>query len=431
MISIVIPCHNYGRYLTDCINSLVGGKTSLGMMAGQTVTDFEAIIVNDASTDNTHAVASKLARLDRVRYVNLRANRGTAGAFNAGIEAARGEWIMQLSADDMLEPYALACYLAIQEKYPHSFVYGNQRLFAYGRRLKMFFKRPQEYDFEANLIRNHIPASMMYPKQAWAEIGGIPEIMGSGREDWAWGIALGIWGYCGEYLHDSGYLYRREGQNRTHRNKKDMPAFAQTIYQLFPSIYEGFRPMGCCGKRGERAASASRGRAARRPLPGAQGMTQLEYIGKSHGAQTFFGERNQAYRAGLSNPRIFVDDRDVNTLLQLREKGRPIFQKYQAPKVKPVALPANEAVTVPPAWIGDSEEKDLAQSIVTTDSEEIEWQITDANSGPEKICEATPAAIKLAKEEGIDLLDLYDGKRITKRDVQQYIKARAGDSGDV
>jgi glycosyltransferase involved in cell wall biosynthesis len=73
-ISVVIPCYGYAHFLPDAVHSLVGGLTCLGEMPGQTFADFEAIIVDDASHDETPQVASELSKqYDRVRYVRTRA----------------------------------------------------------------------------------------------------------------------------------------------------------------------------------------------------------------------------------------------------------------------------------------------------------------------------------------------------------------------
>ncbi len=106
MISVIVPCYNYGRYLADAVNSLVGGPTSLGKMPGQTFQSFEIIIVNDGSQDETHEIASALADdWKAIRYVHLKKNQGLPAALNAGIARARGEYISILSADDMREPW--------------------------------------------------------------------------------------------------------------------------------------------------------------------------------------------------------------------------------------------------------------------------------------------------------------------------------------
>ena len=94
--------------------------------------------------------------------------------------------------------------------------------------------------------------------------------MNRGREDWAFNIALGTKGYCGVRVDYPGYLYRREGQNRTLHNTN--PAwrerFLTQLWGLFPRIYAGDRPIMCCkgSKRMGSTPSARRATNARRSV---------------------------------------------------------------------------------------------------------------------------------------------------------------------
>lgn len=98
MISIIIPAYNVEKYITECLDSLLG----------QTYSDFEVVVVDDGSTDGTAAAVARVAAADgRVRLVR-RANGGVSAARNAGIEASRGEWLMFVDGDDMLLPGGLA-----------------------------------------------------------------------------------------------------------------------------------------------------------------------------------------------------------------------------------------------------------------------------------------------------------------------------------
>ena len=82
----------------------------------QTLADFELIIVDDGSTDDT---ASVLARLDDRRVRTRRtANRGVSAARNAGLDMARGEFVAFLDADDLWEPQKLARQVAIMDSEP-------------------------------------------------------------------------------------------------------------------------------------------------------------------------------------------------------------------------------------------------------------------------------------------------------------------------
>lgn len=95
-ISVVIPTFNMARFVGEAVRSVLD----------QTFADFEVLVVDDGSTDNTREV---IAAIDdpRVRYLHQE-NRGLAGARNAGIEAARGSFIAFLDADDLWLPDKLA-----------------------------------------------------------------------------------------------------------------------------------------------------------------------------------------------------------------------------------------------------------------------------------------------------------------------------------
>ena len=95
--SIVIPMYNRERLVGRAIESCLK----------QTYTDFEVIVVDDGSTDRS--VATVEAYTDpRIRLVRCDRNRGVSPARNAGVDAARGEWIVFLDSDDELLPAALA-----------------------------------------------------------------------------------------------------------------------------------------------------------------------------------------------------------------------------------------------------------------------------------------------------------------------------------
>lgn len=105
MISIVMPCYN-------CETSLV--RTAECIQA-QTVADWELIAVDDGSSDGTGAALDALARADaRIRVIHQE-NGGVSRARNAGMAAARGEWLAFADADDVLPPDALATLLALDD----------------------------------------------------------------------------------------------------------------------------------------------------------------------------------------------------------------------------------------------------------------------------------------------------------------------------
>ncbi|MBQ9009007.1 MAG: glycosyltransferase family 2 protein [Clostridia bacterium] len=106
-ISVIIPVHNAGRYLPECIESLLG----------QTCSDMEFIFVDDASQDDSARVLMDWQKRDeRIRVLSFPENRGVSAARNAGIEAARGRYIGFCDADDWVEPEMFEALLSACRK---------------------------------------------------------------------------------------------------------------------------------------------------------------------------------------------------------------------------------------------------------------------------------------------------------------------------
>lgn len=110
-ISIVIPCHNYGRFLGSALESVVA----------QHDPDWESIVVDDGSTDETRSVAEKwrAAHPANIQWFAQR-NAGPGAARNHGARMATGDWILFLDADDTLLPGALARYRDTASRSPEA-----------------------------------------------------------------------------------------------------------------------------------------------------------------------------------------------------------------------------------------------------------------------------------------------------------------------
>ncbi len=93
-VSIIIPCHNQARFLPDAVASV----------RAQTYPEWECIVIDDGSTDETPSVAESLAADDHRIKVVRQSNRGPSGARNAGLRLGTGQYVQFLDADDLLEP---------------------------------------------------------------------------------------------------------------------------------------------------------------------------------------------------------------------------------------------------------------------------------------------------------------------------------------
>jgi hypothetical protein len=120
-VTVVIPCFNYGRFLRGAIASAVA----------QDGIDVEIVIVDDCSTDDSLAVARRLAEADpRITVIAQPENRGHVRTFNEGLAAATGDFIVRLDADDLLTPGSLTRAVTLFEQFPEvGLVYGHPRHF--------------------------------------------------------------------------------------------------------------------------------------------------------------------------------------------------------------------------------------------------------------------------------------------------------------
>jgi glycosyltransferase involved in cell wall biosynthesis len=108
MVSFIIPCYRLGHLLPECVGSIFS----------QTYSNFEVLIMDDSSPDNTPEVASSF-RDSRIKYVRNECNLGQLRNYNKGIGLSRGKYVWLISADDYLrQPYILQRYVELMEEHP-------------------------------------------------------------------------------------------------------------------------------------------------------------------------------------------------------------------------------------------------------------------------------------------------------------------------
>lgn len=106
LVSFIVPIYNVEQYLDRCLWSI----------ENQTIRDWEAVLVNDASTDSSFSIAAGFADRDgRFKLID-RPHGGLSATRNAGLEAASGEFIIYIDSDDFIHPQLLEIVLNIQER---------------------------------------------------------------------------------------------------------------------------------------------------------------------------------------------------------------------------------------------------------------------------------------------------------------------------
>jgi glycosyltransferase involved in cell wall biosynthesis len=126
-VSVFVPCYNYGRYLRECVASALS----------QEGVEVSVLIIDDASTDDSLEIASRLAAEDpRVSVLHHEQNKGHIASYNEGLAWAAGAYTVLLSADDLLAPGSLRRATALLEAHPAvGFVYGGTVRFRSGEQL--------------------------------------------------------------------------------------------------------------------------------------------------------------------------------------------------------------------------------------------------------------------------------------------------------
>src|SRR5438874_544607 len=120
-VDVIVPCYNYGRYLPGCVRSVLG----------QEGVNVRVLIIDDASPDGSGEAAEELARRDgRVEVRRHAVNQGHIATYNEGLDWAGGDYLLLLSADDLLAPGALGRAARALDAHPEvGLTYGRQVAF--------------------------------------------------------------------------------------------------------------------------------------------------------------------------------------------------------------------------------------------------------------------------------------------------------------
>ena len=131
-VSIIIPCYNSQDYIEECINSALA----------QTYDNFEIIIVNDGSSDESRTVIDQFLHMDesKLRCITHDKNLGLAAALNTGLLQSSGEWIKRLDSDDILTPHCVK--VLMDSAWDNDILYyGDYEIIGTrGKHLKFFYE---------------------------------------------------------------------------------------------------------------------------------------------------------------------------------------------------------------------------------------------------------------------------------------------------
>ncbi|MEX2322683.1 MAG: glycosyltransferase [Acidimicrobiia bacterium] len=223
-ISVVIPCFDQGQWVTDAVVSVFE----------QEHRSWEVILVDDGSTDpDTIAILDDLARWPRVRSIR-QDNRGLSSARNVGMEAARGEYLIPLDADDEITPRFMADLLGRLEANPRAaFAHCWAELF--GDVHALWATRPPNPYWER--CSNSVVGCVLMRREAWKAVGGYDETMRDGNEDWELWVRLAAAGWEQVRVMEPLFRYRKHGETMSVATESQFERGRAQIVERHPDLY--------------------------------------------------------------------------------------------------------------------------------------------------------------------------------------------------
>lgn len=171
LVSIIIPCYKQGEFLAEALESVIA----------QTYQNWECLVINDGSPDNTKKICLKFCALDsRIQYFS-QDNAGVCEARNLGLSQANGEFILPLDADDTIQPTYIEKALARFTMFPETdIVYCDAEYFG----VKSGIWDLANYSFGRILCDNCIFCSAVIRRKCFSGTTKYDKSMALGFEDW-------------------------------------------------------------------------------------------------------------------------------------------------------------------------------------------------------------------------------------------------------
>lgn len=207
-VSFIIPVYNIEKYICECVQSLLC----------QTYNDFEIILVDDGSTDNSSQICDNLSKKDsRIRVIH-KINGGLSDARNEGVKLSQGEYIIFVDGDDFwMNSNSLESLIEIINKFPECDFLGFNCSYYYGDNTS--YKRWVEYDkslsfpIHKNMAVYKLISSGTMPMTAWSKLisskfikdNNISFIKGLKGEDIPW--IIDMFDKCNKCIFVNNYVY--------------------------------------------------------------------------------------------------------------------------------------------------------------------------------------------------------------------------------
>ncbi len=225
-VSIVLPCYNGERFLSQSLDSVLA----------QTMTDWELIIVNDCSTDNTANIANDYARRDsRISVIHNETNQKLPKSLNIGFAAAHGEYLTWTSDDNIAKPNWLSTLVEYLDTHPSTdMVSANMDLIdENGVVFSVARQKCGANEFMQLACRCNVGAAFMYRKSI-ADLVGEYDVSMFCAEDYDYWIRIALKGRI-DYIDDNIYMYRQNPGSLTATQQPRIKAVTLAVKNKYKS----------------------------------------------------------------------------------------------------------------------------------------------------------------------------------------------------
>lgn len=238
IISVIIPTYNYGRFVERAVNSVLS----------QSYGDFEIIIVDDASSDETEDIIAQY-RDPRIHYIRHKFNRGLSSSRNSGIMAAKGEYLAFLDSDDTWLPEKIELQINL-------FNAGSNDLGIVFTGTKTYFIETSQTfslpspSYRGLVLKNLLEgnnlgggsSSVLIKKKCFDDVGLFDESLRS-CEDWDMWIRIAALNYSFDFVDQELVILTIHGNNMSIDNKRMIDGYESILskhfllYRRYPNIH--------------------------------------------------------------------------------------------------------------------------------------------------------------------------------------------------
>ena len=220
VISIVITNYNYSNYLGKCIESCINQNVDF---------DYEVIIIDDGSTDNSVSVAEPYLG-ETVRLIKNK-NSGIEAASNAGIRSAKSDLIVRVDADDYLLPNYLTIVVENMNNNDDAFAYTDYLVVDSQEKILYEEKLPAFDKDEVSIRGDFLATGTVYRKQVLEKINYYDEsVKNCGLENYYLILKMIKAGYVGSHIPHNLFAYRRHDLNISMKKKDAIISYGREIF---------------------------------------------------------------------------------------------------------------------------------------------------------------------------------------------------------